>query len=282
MRLGGFASSGVLVQELQQEARTSLAALQKLEDPFPLLFGEQQEHLLLKSDLWVQIPALPPRGDAYMLDTTIPVANYNPPPSDRRHVAQGPAYEEDGCLSGDDPIHFDPPKWETAPAFLGAATLARILVRGLGDRMQTFRIRFALAGPTNPAPRDGKAADWFFYWRLNGVSLYLHDAERFKRQKILVGAAVHPPIPLLVDTIGVAHKYGDGLGCNYLVVLAYSGNAVDTFPIGVVICITLNGKVSARLLDRGPSVVDATEAAAQTPRAVAADSFRCVLPDLLA
>ncbi|CDJ36221.1 uncharacterized protein EMH_0041240 [Eimeria mitis] len=195
------------IQELQHEARSSLAALQKLDDPFSLLFGEQQEHLLLKSDLWVHVPALPPRGQAYELETSIPVGNYDPPSPDRRHVPQGPAYDDgDASSSGDDPTHFDPPKWETAPAFLGAATLARIIVRGLGDRMQSFRVRFALSGGPTQAPR--------------------------------------------------------------------LGNSFDTLPVGVVICITLNGKASARLLDRGPSVVDATEVASQTPRAVAADSFR--------
>lgn len=160
--LKGFvATIGMRVQELQHEARSSLTALQKLEDPFPLLFGEQQEHLLLKSDLWVQIPSLPPRGHAYDLETSIPVANYDAPTPDRRHVGQGPPYEEGDPLARDDPTHFDPPKWEMAPAFLGAATVARILVRGLGDRMQTFRVRFALAGPAIPVPRDGKTAGWF-------------------------------------------------------------------------------------------------------------------------
>lgn len=128
-------------QELQHEARSSLAALQAVEDPFLLLFGEQQEQLLLKSDLWTVISRLPPCGDSYNVEASFPVANYNAPDPGERHVGQEAFEEETPTVA---PTHFDPPKWEAAPAFLGAATLARLIVRGLGDRLVTFRLRFSL------------------------------------------------------------------------------------------------------------------------------------------
>lgn len=127
-------------QELQHEARNSLAALQHMEDPFLLLFGEQQEQLLLKSDLWVQVPSLPPRGDSYDVETSFPVANYDSPMPNQRHIGRG-VFDEERPAGA--PMHFDPPKWEAAPAFLGAAAFGRLIVRGLGDRLQTLRVRFS-------------------------------------------------------------------------------------------------------------------------------------------
>lgn len=120
--------------------------MQTLDEPFLLLFGEQQEQLLLKSDLWVRIPSLPPRGDSYHLETSFPVANYESAASDQRHVEPA-ASEEDTPTSA--LSHFDPPKWETGPAFLGAAIIGRLLVRGLGDRLQTLRFRFTPVALSN-------------------------------------------------------------------------------------------------------------------------------------
>ncbi|KAL8436210.1 hypothetical protein Efla_003740 [Eimeria flavescens] len=194
------------MQELQHEARSSLSALQTMQDPFLLLFGEHQEQLLLKSDLWVRSPSLPPRGGAYAPETSVPVANYEAPALDQRHAGQD-VYEEEP--HADTPSHFDIPKWEAAPAFLAAATLGRLVLRGLSDRLQLMRLRFT---PVEPAA--GGALD------------------------------------------------------------AAAGSAADRCPVGVLLCVTLNGKASSRLLDRGPSVVDAAEAASRTPRAVAAESFR--------
>ncbi|KAL8273044.1 hypothetical protein Esti_002965 [Eimeria stiedai] len=190
-------------QELQHEARSSLKALQSLEDPFLLLFGDHQEQLFLKSDLWVQVPWLPPRGDAYDLEAAVPAANYEAPTLNRRHAGQG-IFDEDQL--DDAPKHLDPPKWEASPAFLGASALGRLLVRGLSDRLQILRFRFTPAELVGPSAANG----------------------------------------------GVA----------------------DRCPVGVLLCASLNGKASSRLLDRGPPVVDASEAASRSPKAVAADSFR--------
>ncbi|KAL8455493.1 hypothetical protein Emag_000622 [Eimeria magna] len=190
--------------ELQHEARSSLKALQSLEDPFLLLFGEHQENFFLKSDLWVRVPCLPPRGDAYDLEASVPAANYEAPALDQRHAGQGIFDEEQ---LGDAPEHLDPPKWEASPAFLGAATLGRLLVRGLSDRLQILRFRFIPAELVGPCLATGGA---------------------------------------------------------------------DRCPVGVLLGASLNGKASSRLLDRGPPVMDASEAASRSPKAVAADSFRQV------
>ncbi|KAL8450604.1 hypothetical protein Emed_002476 [Eimeria media] len=198
-----FDSAEKTFNELQHEARSSLKALQLLEDPFSLLFGEHQEQLLLKSDLWVRVPCLPPRGVAYDLETSVPAANYEAPSSEQRHAGLG-VYEEEQL--GDAPTHLDPPKWETSPAFLGAATLGRLLVRGLSDRLQILRFRFI---PT---------------------------------------AGVEPSVA--------------------------NGGVTDKCPVGVLLFVSLNGKASSRLLDKGPSVVDASEAASRSPKAIAAESFR--------
>ncbi|KAL8434605.1 hypothetical protein ACSSS7_003080 [Eimeria intestinalis] len=194
----------VIYQELQHEARSSLKALQSLEDPFLCLFGEHQEELFLKSDLWVQVPCLPPRGDAYDLEASVPAANYKAPALNQRHAGQDVF---DGM--SDAPKHVDPPKWEASPAFLGAATLGRLLVRGLSDRLQILRFRFTQA-----------------------------------------------------ELVGLSEA---------------DGGAADRCPVGVLLCASLNGKASSRLLDRGPPVVDASEAASQSPKAIAADSFRQVV-----
>ncbi|XP_026194493.1 nucleolar protein 6 [Cyclospora cayetanensis] len=193
------------IQELQQEARSSLAALQSLEDPFMALFGDQQEELLLKSDMWVRLPSLPPRGEAYHLETSFPVANYEPAVPNQRYHGQGGSVEDEG-MPTEKAAHIDPPKWETGVAFLGAATIGRLLLRGLSDRLQTVRVRFPPASSTKESLQTGDSA--------------------------------------------------------------------DTCPVGLLVSVTLNGKASARLLDRGPQVVDTSEVVSRTPRAVSTESFK--------
>ena len=130
--------------------------MESVDDAFLVLFGEHQEGLLLKSDLWVRVPCLPPRGRAYELETSVPVANYEPPSPDLRHIGQGLGDEEDTLTEA--PPHLDPPKWESAPAFLGASALSRLLVRGLGSRLRTLRIRFVPSVPMTGAPSSGEKA----------------------------------------------------------------------------------------------------------------------------
>ncbi|PFH31750.1 hypothetical protein BESB_022420 [Besnoitia besnoiti] len=234
------------VAELQQLAQGSLQAVETLEDPFDALFGVVRtaaasrgptaaeaaagaidSGLLLENDVHLFIPHAPSAAAtraALRPEASIPLHDYAPAAvrataaSESGELPQGAmpassASERDALRALDEGA-----KWESPSLQLLAASLARVLLRALGDRVQGMQIRFTLPTFRALAARKlGKTAD---------------DAENEAEEAF--------------GNVPLAWREG-------LQEAALEGGLTP----GVFVSLRLNAATAARTLDRGPAAAAA-------------------------